>query len=380
MNSSPNPLNPPGRLFDAVVKIGGSLLSGAADYTRQAENLIRMYIEGGWRVLVVVSAGKGVTDCIIRLLEGEWVCREEVFDFYQQVARELGGSRLTARVMEALAPLSRVYGRVKEPSIIAHLLSLGEAASRIILSHQLEAGGVRVLEVEAELLVRARGDPLESRIDYHGTMKSLWELSSKMSRGVDAVVVEGFVAGSNGERLVLGRGGSDYTATALASLSGASYAHLVTDVDGIYTGDPARLRSARRLPAMGYLEAEAAARLGVKRMHPRTFEPHSLVHPVEVRIGSWREWTRIKNTPEVYPPGLKVVSSRRGRSYSEVYIVGSMLNDPRVVARAISTVNSRGVPYMEVRVSPYNHAISFKVEAEWEWELLEALHSIAGVV
>jgi len=87
-------------------------------------------------------------------------------------------------------------------------------------------------------------------------------------------IVTGFIAGTiDGKITTLGRGGSDYTATLLASLVDAEQVILYTDVPGIMTGDPKYVKDHRVVPELSYSEAIMSAQLGAKRLHPRTFEP-----------------------------------------------------------------------------------------------------------
>jgi aspartate kinase len=86
--------------------------------------------------------------------------------------------------------------------------------------------------------------------------------------------VTGFIgADASGRTTTLGRGGSDYSAAIFASALDASVLERWTDVDGIYTNDPAVDRKAKRLER---LEAELASSLnqvGKIGMHRDALEP-----------------------------------------------------------------------------------------------------------
>ncbi len=363
--------------LDAVVKVGGSILRSARDYLDAARSIKVNYVEKGYRVLVVVSAARGVTDLLVEAVEGSRSAAREVLDRYASIARELGGPGLERLVGEMLGPLSRLRGPVASPRAAARILALGEAASRAVMVHALEAVGVRAAGIPAYRIVHGRGHPLRARIDYESTGQA-WLCAVKALAASSVIpVVEGFVAGGwEGSPVVLGRGGSDYTATALAALSTAKTVHLVTDVDGIYTGDPRRIPGARRVESMGYVEALEAARFGAKRMHPSTFEPIALIRPVEVRVGSWARWTRVAPRPEVRPPGVKLVTSRRLRAGSVVSLVGSGAASPRLVSRAAEALIEAGVEFKAVHSTPTRALLAFTVEEGDEARALEALHSL----
>lgn len=364
--------------IDLVVKIGGSVLNSSKDYAKQAEMLGKHYIGWGNKTVVVVSAARGVTDSILSLLDGR-SNYNRIIEKYTSIAQDIGGYNLARRITRILSPLTRVEGKVTDPFTRAYLLSLGELASRKIFSHLIESMGIRVVETSAEKIVSVRGDPLNAVINYRDTLSNITELLGKKRGSFDVLVVEGFVGGINGKRVVLGRGGSDYTATALASLLDARYSHLVTSVDGIYTRDPGRTRGARRIEEIGYAEASAAARMGAKKLHPRTFEPHNMVKPVEVRISSWTKWTRITTIPEVEPPKIKLILLRRLSNHSQVIVVGSKLNSPSLISLILELVNSRGITFSEMQLSPQNNSLIFSVDRGFEEPLLNTLHSLAGV-
>lgn len=363
--------------LDAIVKIGGSILRSPGDYVKAAEAVREYYVDRGARVAVVVSAAKGVTDLLVRAVEGSRRAALEVKERYSAIARDVGGPSLERLVGELLGALDRVRGRAASARAAARILALGEAASRAIMVYALEAVGVKAVGIPAFRVVHSSGHPLRARIDYGRTGESWLSVVKTLTPTGAVPVVEGFVAGGcEGTPAILGRGGSDYTATALAALSTAKTAHLVTDVDGIYTGDPRRIPGSRRVESMGYIEALEAAKYGAKKMHPRTFEPLKVVRPLEVRIGSWRRWTRVAPRPEVRPPGVKLVASRALGSGTVVSLVGSGAASPMILSKAAEALMEAGVDYMTVHSTPSKASLAFTVNQSDEARALEALHSI----
>ena len=87
-------------------------------------------------------------------------------------------------------------------------------------------------------------------------------------------VVTGFVAADRkGVITVLGRGGSDYSASIIGAAIDADEIWIYTDVNGIMTTDPRIVPKARTLPAVTYLEAMEMSYFGAKVLHPKTIEP-----------------------------------------------------------------------------------------------------------
>jgi aspartate kinase len=87
------------------------------------------------------------------------------------------------------------------------------------------------------------------------------------------VIVAGFQGQtSDGRITTLGRGGSDLTAIALASVLKADLCQIYTDVDGVYTADPRVVPNARKLNEISYDEMMELASLGTKVMQSRSVE------------------------------------------------------------------------------------------------------------
>ena len=69
-----------------------------------------------------------------------------------------------------------------------------------------------------------------------------------------------------------GRGGSDTTAVALAAALNADACEIYTDVDGVYTADPRKVKTARKLDTITYDEMLELATLGAGVLHNRSVE------------------------------------------------------------------------------------------------------------
>jgi aspartokinase/homoserine dehydrogenase 1 len=91
----------------------------------------------------------------------------------------------------------------------------------------------------------------------------------------DAVfVLPGFYGvGPDGRVTLLGRGGSDYSAAAVARCITAESLDIWKDVDGYLSADPSTVDNPRRLEVLSYREAAELSYFGARILHPRTVEP-----------------------------------------------------------------------------------------------------------
>ena len=89
-------------------------------------------------------------------------------------------------------------------------------------------------------------------------------------------VVTGFICKNDKGRITtLGRGGSDLTATFLASCCKSKEIQIWKDVDGLMTADPKIVKSARPISKLSYKQAAELAYFGAKILHPVSMQPAS---------------------------------------------------------------------------------------------------------
>ena len=90
----------------------------------------------------------------------------------------------------------------------------------------------------------------------------------------DLVVVTGFISSNNQQQITtLGRGGSDYTAAILGAALDASQIEIWTDVNGMMTADPRRVKKAFSMEELSYTEAMELSFFGAKVIYPPTMIP-----------------------------------------------------------------------------------------------------------
>src|SRR5205085_8322737 len=87
-------------------------------------------------------------------------------------------------------------------------------------------------------------------------------------------IVTGFIASTpNGETTTLGRSGSDYTAAIFAGAMAVETLEIWTDVDGMMTADPRKVKKAFTVAEMSYAEAMELSHFGAKVIFPSTMQP-----------------------------------------------------------------------------------------------------------
>ncbi len=148
------------------------------------------------------------------------------------------------------------------------LLSTGEMISSSLLAMAIKNLGYDAVSYSAyQIGIKTSGPYGKSLIDdIYGE-----RLKESLVEG-KIVIVAGFQGiNDEGDITTLGRGGSDTSAVALAVRLGGS-CEIYTDVDGIYSVDPRKYKSAKKLEEIDYEEMLELSSLGAQVMHSRSIE------------------------------------------------------------------------------------------------------------
>ena len=149
------------------------------------------------------------------------------------------------------------------------LLATGEQQSAALLAMAVGKLGKEAISLNAQQVgITSTSRHGNAEIKSVDTKRLNYELGLGK-----AVIVTGFQGVSeHGDVTTLGRGASDTTAVALASVLRADFCEMYTDVDGIYTADPRMVSSAIKLKSICYDDMIELAASGVKKPHNRAVE------------------------------------------------------------------------------------------------------------
>ncbi|MEM0027757.1 MAG: aspartate kinase [Ignisphaera sp.] len=362
-----------------VVKVGGSLLRDGKSYIEAAENIKKIFVERDRLPIVVVSAAKGVTDLLIEVAKGSKTHLEAVVEKYMSIANEFASPKLSRRVYEELEHLRRVANTISgsfDAALQDLIISFGERISKILMVEALENANLRAVELNARELIMTNNIHGDASIDYVATANNLEKIINSILETSAIPVIEGFIgATEDGVITTLGRGGSDYTATAIASLLGIDDVYLVTEVDGIMTADPALIPSARIVKVMSYREAMEAALHGAKRINPKAFEPLEKFYGSTVFIGSWRTFgTRIQRELSADLAGPKLAMCKTSGDIPYIAIIGEGVGNTKFLKMIIDILYEKDFNILGIQSYYYRPSILVYVQKTEELKILRELH------
>jgi bifunctional aspartokinase / homoserine dehydrogenase 1 len=271
-----------------VHKFGGSSVADADCFRKVAAILDSAPAA---RLGVVLSACRGVTDALLRLVA---LAERQDEAYHGEVAQlrtrhaAIAEELLTPAVAQLyLAALKRdchdllgVLNSVKLTRAAAHnvrdvVAGYGEIWSTLLFQRFFEERARRpgaVQWLDARRVVVAQWGPLGPGIQWAESRANLQALVPAEFTGT--LIITGFIASNQrGVPTTLGRNGSDFSASIFGALLGASEIHIWTDVDGVLSADPRRVPDATVIDSLSYSEAMELAYFGAKVLHPQTMAP-----------------------------------------------------------------------------------------------------------
>ncbi|KLU16989.1 MULTISPECIES: bifunctional aspartate kinase/homoserine dehydrogenase I [Xenorhabdus] len=336
------------------------------------------------QVALVLSAPAKITNHLVAMIE-KTVAGQDIVsnmsDATQIFADLLSGlkeqqpgfdyDRLKGLVERELASLKQTLHGISllkqcPDNISASLICRGEKLSIAIMESVLQARGHKVTVIDPVKNLLAHGHCLESTVDIHGSSKRIAALNIPADH---LILMAGFTAGNeNGELVVLGRNGSDYSAAVLAACLRADCCEIWTDVDGVYTCDPRAVKDARLLKSLSYQEAMELSYFGAKVLHPRTIAP----------IAQFQIPCLIKNTANPDAPGTFIGDAPidHGQKDQDMPIKGitnlnhmtmfnvsgpGMKGMVGMAARIFSVMSRKGISVVLITQSSSEYSISFCV-------------------
>lgn len=262
-------------------KFGGSSLADVKCYLRVA-NIMANYSHPG--DLMVVSAAGSTTNQLISWLKLSQTDRLSAHQVQQNLRRyqhDLISGLLSSEMAESLISefihdLERLAGLLDnkiDDATYAEVVGYGEIWSARLMSAVLNKLDMDADWLDARSFLRAER-AAQPQIDEGRSYPLLQQLMAQHPH--QRLVVTGFISRNNaGETVLLGRNGSDYSATQVGALAGVERVTIWSDVAGVYSADPRKVKDACLLPLLRLDEASELARLAAPVLHTRTLQPVS---------------------------------------------------------------------------------------------------------
>ena len=226
-----------------VLKFGGTSV-GTIDRIKKVAEIISSYVKQKYKVIVVSSAMSGVTNDLVKK-------SKEISSNFSDAEYDV-------------------------------LVSSGEQVACSLIAGRLIHKGYKARSWLAwQIPIYTENNHKFSRINQINKTKLLRYLKSG---GIP--IITGFQGINKEERITtIGRGGSDASAIMLATFFKAKRCIIYTDVEGVYTTDPNKFKSAKKIKIISYEEMLEMASLGAKVMQPVSIQDARL-NRIDIEVKS----------------------------------------------------------------------------------------------
>ena len=359
-----------------ILKFGGTSVKDEVNIKKVIDILLKRKDNFS----VVFSAMGGVTDTLIEISNQAASRNDKYLASFKAlkkrhygVAKAILNKKNYDKAKEALnythtnlkKILAGVYilGEVS-PRTMDYIVSFGERTSAFIIASALSQRGKKSSFLDARKVLVTDSNYGNAELIKSTSYR---KIRAHYKKSDSIQIVTGFIASdTNGKTTTLGRGGSDYTAAILADALKAKSIEIWTDVNGILSADPRKVKNAFTIPQVSYQEAMELSHFGAKVIYPPTIKP-ALDRKIPVYI---------KNTFEPNNPGT--VIKDKSWSHTKPVIGISAVNDivllslegsgmigvPGIAARLFGALAMQKINIILITQCSSEHSISFAVKPE----------------
>ena len=368
-----------------VLKFGGSSVA-KPERIQGIISILKKYQDRNDRFTVVFSAFGGVTDSLLDMAAkaeaadiSYMVAYEQFKTRHLEAAQELVSTErfkqikthLLQNCEDLLGVLRGIYLiREVSPRTSDYVVSFGERMSAFIIAHVLDESGVPAEFLDARKVVKTDKHFGAAKVDFEVSDALIADYYAKHADKVQ--IVTGFIGSAKGSNkdtdfgltTTLGRGGSDYTAAIIAAGLNAEVIEIWTDVDGVLTADPRKVKKAFTIPTMTYAEAMEMSHFGAKVIYPPTLVPALKKNiPLYIKNTFNPDFIGTFISTEKNPTGHAVQGISSISNVSLLTLSGSgLFGVPGVAGRLFSALAAGSVNVILITQGSSESSISFAVQ------------------
>jgi bifunctional aspartokinase / homoserine dehydrogenase 1 len=362
-----------------ILKFGGTSV-GSPESIRKVVEIVTDYKKQDVEIAVVVSAMTGITNTLIETGKKAAISDEAYLDLMKQIEdRHFNAVRALIDVKSQSKVFANLKILINELEDLLHgvfllkelslrtldlIQSFGERFSAFIIAEYLKQQSIEAEFLDTRKLIKTDKSFGNAKINFKVTNQNIVEYF-KQHKAIQ--VMTGFIASTDkNETTTLGRGGSDYTAAVVGAALDVEEIEIWTDVDGVMTADPRKVKNAFTLPSISYIEAMELSHFGAKVIYPPTLQPaFSKNIPLRIRntFNPKFEGTYISKKTNNKNYLIKGISSIQ--NIALVSIMGSgMIGVPGVSSRLFGVLARYHINVILITQASSEHSISFAISPE----------------
>ena len=173
------------------------------------------------------------------------------------------------------------------------------------------------------------------------------------------VIVAGFQGvNKNNDISTLGRGGSDTTAVAVAAALEADKCFIFSDVDGVYTADPNKIKEAKKLQEISYKEMLDLSNEGAKVLHDRSIVIGDKFNVPIVTKSTFNEKEGTTISKKIEENTVKGIVKK---DVSKITIVGEgIMRNTKLIEDIINIIDEAEIEVLRIEVLDAKISVIFK--------------------
>jgi len=238
------------------IKFGGTSM-GSSKSVLECADIVRQKIKT-YNIIVTVSAVGGTTDELINIIALAKKQKPKLINIKILNLEKLH-KNILSEIVENTVATEQIWEHRFKPlffklrtiaqgtSLVgdlttkteARICAFGEKFSSYLMEIALNKLGIKSTAIESEKVIRTDSNYLKAQVNFPSTASACRKILKPIIASGAVPVVTGFIGkDTHGNVTLLGRGGSDYTASILAMAFQADAIEIWTDVDGIMSADP----------------------------------------------------------------------------------------------------------------------------------------------
>ncbi len=371
-----------------VLKFGGTSV-GTVESINQVIQILQENLNEGYKIAVVYSAMGGVTNRLIEIGKLAATSDLEYLQLLKLVEdRHFAAVRGLIDVKNQSSAIAKVKGLLNELEDLLRgvflikelsartndfIISFGERLSTTIVTEALKNRGIEADYLDARKVVKTD--------DHFGYAEVITDLTNELirkhfSKTNKLQCITGFIGSTiDGVTTTLGRGGSDYTGSIFGAALNASVIEIWTDVNGMLTSDPRKVKNAFTIPTITYAEAMELSHFGAKVIYPPSLTPafqKNIPLTILNTFNHHHEGTIISKTANTKEYSITGISS-----IDDIALVnvqgGGMMGVAGVSAKLFSILAANKISVILISQASSEHSICFAVDPKTAYGVKEIL-------
>jgi aspartokinase/homoserine dehydrogenase 1 len=370
-----------------ILKFGGTSV-GSAEALKALTKVVRQNLQEQEQIIIVVSAMSGVTNLLLKMAEDavggkdfsaalaglekkHFLIVKELVSLQQQnqvITKLKLYFQQLEDILQGITALQELSAKTKDM-----VLSFGERCSALMISRILRTVNEKTEYLDASEIIKTDSYFGSAKVDFE---QSNILIQDYFTHQDDLTVVTGFIASNQNHQVTtLGRGGSDYTAAILGAALNVSQIEIWTDVNGMMTADPRRVKKAFSMEQLSYTEAMELSFFGAKVIYPPTMIPAFLKRiPIVIKNTFEPEFLGTYIQHDLKPSNTTIRGISSVDYISIINIEGSgMVGKAGFSGRLFSLLSREQVNVILITQSSSEHSITFAVNPD---DALKAQHLI----